>query len=73
MSKNLWQNKDFVEDSLTSLLRNLCTIQTRRDSWKAGGSRIFYYSEQRKLKKVAEFIGCATGYVVPPNKGIVGD
>ena len=30
MSKNLWQNNDFVEDSLTSLLRNLCTIQTQR-------------------------------------------
>jgi isopropylmalate/homocitrate/citramalate synthase len=26
-----------------------------------------------KLKEVAEFIGRATGYVVPPNKAIVGD
>lgn len=27
----------------------------------------------KKLKKVADFIGRATGYVVPPNKAIVGD
>ncbi len=32
-----------------------------------------YEGKTRMLKKLADFIGRATGYVVPPNKAIVGD
>jgi len=32
-----------------------------------------YEGKTQQLKKVADFIGRATGYVVPPNKAIVGD
>jgi len=32
-----------------------------------------YEGKTRKLKEIADFIGRATGYVVPPNKAIVGD
>lgn len=32
-----------------------------------------YEGKTQKLKEVADFIGRATGYVVPPNKAIVGD
>jgi len=32
-----------------------------------------FEGKTRKLKQIAEFIGRATGYVVPPNKAIVGD
>jgi len=32
-----------------------------------------YEGKTRKLKEVANFIGHTTGYVVPPNKAIVGD
>jgi len=32
-----------------------------------------YEGKTQKLKELADFIGQATGYVVPPNKAIVGD
>jgi isopropylmalate/homocitrate/citramalate synthase len=32
-----------------------------------------FEGKTRKLKQIADFIGKATGYVVPPNKAIVGD
>jgi len=32
-----------------------------------------YHNKSQMLKKTADFIGKATGYVVPPNKAIVGD
>ena len=32
-----------------------------------------YEGKTQQLKKTADFIGTATGYVVPPNKAIVGD
>ena len=32
-----------------------------------------YRNKTQELKKTADFIGKATGYVVPPNKAIVGD
>ena len=32
-----------------------------------------YHMKTQDLKKTADFIGKATGYVVPPNKAIVGD
>jgi isopropylmalate/homocitrate/citramalate synthase len=32
-----------------------------------------YAGKTQKLKKTADFIGKATGYIVPPNKAIVGD
>jgi isopropylmalate/homocitrate/citramalate synthase len=32
-----------------------------------------FEGKTRKLKQIADFIGRATGYVVPPNKAIVGD
>jgi isopropylmalate/homocitrate/citramalate synthase len=32
-----------------------------------------YHNKTQELKKTADFIGKATGYVVPPNKAIVGD
>jgi len=32
-----------------------------------------YQGKTKMLKQTAEFIGKATGYVVPPNKAIVGD
>jgi len=32
-----------------------------------------YERKTRKLKEIADFIGRVTGYVVPPNKAIVGD
>jgi len=32
-----------------------------------------FEGKTKKLKQIAEFIGQATGYVVPPNKAIVGD
>jgi isopropylmalate/homocitrate/citramalate synthase len=32
-----------------------------------------YAGKTQELKKTADFIGKATGYIVPPNKAIVGD
>jgi len=32
-----------------------------------------YEGKTQKLKELADFFGCASGYVVPPNKAIVGD
>jgi isopropylmalate/homocitrate/citramalate synthase len=32
-----------------------------------------YHDKTQELKKTADFIGKATGYVIPPNKAIVGD
>jgi isopropylmalate/homocitrate/citramalate synthase len=32
-----------------------------------------YEGKTQQLKKTADFIGKATGYIVPPNKAIVGD
>jgi len=54
--KNPWQTKDFVEDSLTSLLRNLCTIRTQKRRSKVRIEIELIYKRQLHLRTRSELL-----------------